>query len=82
MMAEHGFRVESVLPLQRIARSSDPLWQWPTTFFANFIPRLVEQGLVPESDWRAMERDWNERSRDPNAFFWTPSMVEIIARRA
>lgn len=81
MMSEHGLRVESITPLQRVARSSDPLWQWPTTFFANFIPRLVEQGLVPESDWRAMERDWNEYSRDENAFFWTPPMVEIIARR-
>ncbi len=81
MMASCGLRVETMLPLQRIARSIDPLWQWPTTFFANFIPRLVEQRLVSEHDWREMERDWNERSRNDNAFFWTPSMVEIIARR-
>ncbi len=81
MMAKHGLRVEAMRPLQRIARSSDPLWQWPTTFFANFIPRLVEQGLVSAADWNEMERDWRERSRDPNAFFWTPSMVEIVARR-
>ena len=58
MMASHGLRVEAMLPLQRIARSTDPLWQWPTTFFASFIPRLVEQGLVSESDWREMQRDW------------------------
>jgi ubiquinone/menaquinone biosynthesis C-methylase UbiE len=81
IMAACGLRVESIAPLQRLARSSDPLWQWPATFFANFIPRLVEQGLVSAEDWRAMERDWQERSRDQNAFFWAPSMVEIIARR-
>jgi SAM-dependent methyltransferase len=81
LMAAHGLRVESIIPLQRVARSTDPLWEWPTTFFANFIPRLVEQGMVSEEDWCAMERDWNDRSRDVNAFFWTPSMVEIIARR-
>jgi ubiquinone/menaquinone biosynthesis C-methylase UbiE len=81
MMAARGLRVEAILPLQRIARSTDPLWQWPTTFFANFIPRLVEQNLLAAEDWRAMERDWAERSRDENAFFWTPSMVEIVARR-
>jgi len=81
MMAACGLRVESIVPLQRVARSSDPLWQWPTTFFANFIPRLVEQEMVSEADWRAMESDWKARSRDPDAFFWTPSMVEIIARR-
>ena len=81
VMAAHGLRVEAILPLQRVARSTDPLWAWPTTFFASFIPRLVEQGLVKDDDWRALERDWNDRSRDENAFFWTPSMVEIIARR-
>ena len=81
MMEASGLHVESILPLQRIARSTEPLWQWPTTFFANFIPRLVEQKLVTVEDWRALEREWAERSRDENAFFWTPSMVEIIARR-
>lgn len=81
LMAARGLRVDYMAPLQRIARSTDPLWQWPATFFANFIPRLVEQGLVSQRDWREMESDWNERSHDPNAFFWTPSMVEIVARR-
>lgn len=82
LLAAYGLRVESIRPLQRIARSTDPLWQWPTTFFANFIPRLVAQGLVSAADWRDMECDWNQRSQDENAFFWTPSMVEVIARRA
>jgi len=81
MMQPHGLRVESITPLQRVARSTDPLWQWPTTFFANFVPRLVEQGLVSANDWREMAADWEVRSRDPNAFFWTPSMIEVIARR-
>lgn len=82
IMKANGLRVESILPLQRVARSTEPLWHWPTIFFASFIPRLVEQDRVSKDDWRAMERDWAERSRDENAFFWTPPMVEIIARRA
>jgi hypothetical protein len=36
---------------------------------------------VTESDWRAFQEEWAERTRDPNAMFWTPSMVEIIARK-
>ncbi len=81
MMAANGLRVEAILPLQRVARPGDPLWQWPTTFFASFVPRLVEQGRVRADDWREMESDWVQRSDNPDAFFWTPSMVEIIARR-
>jgi ubiquinone/menaquinone biosynthesis C-methylase UbiE len=81
MMAAAGLEVLEVRPLQRIARPSDPLWEWPTTFFSNFIPMLVERGLVSDADWREFQREWDERTRDPNAMFWTPSMVEIIARR-
>jgi SAM-dependent methyltransferase len=81
LMAAAGLEVEEIRPLQRIARPSDPLWEWPTTFFFNFIPMLVERGLVTPQDWRDFQREWNERTHDPNAVFWTPSMVEIIARR-
>jgi len=81
LMRECGLRLESITPLQRIARPRDPLWQWPTIFLASFIPRLVEQGLVSADDWHALEREWDERSGDDDSFFWTPPMVEIIARR-
>jgi len=81
MLAKNGFRVVSIAPIQRVARSTDPLWQWPTTFFGIFVPRLVEQGLVSPEDWSEMQRDWKQRSQDANAFFWTPPQVEIIAER-
>jgi ubiquinone/menaquinone biosynthesis C-methylase UbiE len=81
MMAAAGLDILETRPLQRIARPGDPLWDWPSTFFANFIPMLVEQGLVSKEDWRVFQEEWAERSGDPNAMFWTPSMVEIIARK-
>jgi hypothetical protein len=80
-MAAAGLEVLEIRPLQRIARPGDPLWDWPTSFFNNFIPMLVEQGLVAEEDWRWLQKEWAERTKDPNAVFWTPSMVEIIARK-
>ncbi len=81
LMEASGLRVEEIRPLQRIARPGDPLWQWPTTFFRNWAPRLVERGLLADDVRVAFEREWEERSRNPNAFFWTPSMVEIVGRR-
>jgi len=81
MMTAHGLRVESIRPLQRIARPHDPLWQWPGSFFANWVPLLVQRGFLSDDDRLAFERDWGSRSGDGDAFFWTPSMVEIIARR-
>jgi SAM-dependent methyltransferase len=81
MMAASGLRVESIRPLQRVARPGDPLWQWPSSFFANWVPLLVQRGFLSDEDRRAFERDWSARSADGDAFFWTPSMVEIVARR-
>jgi SAM-dependent methyltransferase len=82
IMAKHGFRVETMLPLQRIARSGDPLWMWPETFFANFSQTLVERGMLAPADRAAFLRDWARLSKDETAFFWTPPMIEILARRA
>jgi SAM-dependent methyltransferase len=81
IMRKHGLRVEAMRPLQRIARSSEPLWMWPATFFANFSRTLEERGLLKTEDRLAFDRDWSERSKDETAFFWTPPMIEILARR-
>jgi SAM-dependent methyltransferase len=81
MLAENGLQVESIRPLQRIARPHEPLWQWPTSFFSNWVPRLAELKLLQPEMFVAFQEDWERHTRDERAFFWTPSMVEIIARR-
>ncbi len=78
---KNGLRVESIRPLQRIARPGEPLWQWPTSFFANWVPALVARGLLTPGVHEAFMKEWDVRSHDENAFFWTPSMLEIIGRR-
>lgn len=73
-----GLRVADVRPLTRVARPHTPLWQWPTTFFSIFLPKLVESGVLTAAEKAAFDRDWADRSRDPNAYFVTPPMLEII----
>jgi hypothetical protein len=81
LMQESGLVVEEIRPIQRLIRSGAPVWMWPSTFFRNFVPLLVEQGLLSEQEQRDFEQDWAERSKDDAAFFWAPPMVEIIARK-
>lgn len=81
MFEAFGLEVESMRPLQRIARTGEPLWQWPETFFANWVPSLVERGYLRAAVKDAFAAEWAERSRDPNAFIWTPAMVELIGRK-
>ncbi len=79
ILSRHGFAVKETRPIIRSARPGSPLWRWPETFFANYLPALVELGLIDRSDQRNFQREWRKRSRDPSSFFVTPPMLEIIA---
>lgn len=82
LFAAHGLEVESIRPLQRVARPHEPLWQWPGTFFANWAPALVQRGYLRPEVAAAFAADWAARSGDRTTFLWTPPMVEIIGRRS
>ncbi len=81
LLMQHGFRLEMIRPLHRVARPGTPFWHWPTIFFRNFLPLLVEQNALSQEDCDAFMRDWDARSNEPSAFFCSPPMIEIIARR-
>lgn len=74
-----GMEVREIRGIARIARPGTSLWNWPTTFFRNFVPTLVEAGLVSKEEHEAFDAEWNRRSKDPNTFFCTPPMYDVIA---
>jgi SAM-dependent methyltransferase len=78
MMERCGFEVRAVRPLVRVARPQSSLWEWPARFFRNYLPALVEMGYLSAETRAEFERDWEEHSKDPGAFFATPPMVEVI----
>ncbi len=79
LLLGHGFELVRLDSIVELARPGSLLWQWPDTFFANYVPRLVAMGLLDAQDQAAFERDWRARSADPAAFLTTPPMVEIVA---
>lgn len=78
LMAAHGLQVTEIRPLHRIGRPGSPLWQWPVTFFRNYLPVLVQLGLLSPEERQAFERDWQQWERNPSAYFCTPPMCDII----
>lgn len=82
LMADSGLEVRDIRPIARIGRPHAPFWQWPTTFWRNYLPVLVGFGAITEADARGFQEEWDRRGRDPNAFFLSPPMVEIIAVKA
>lgn len=81
LLQHAGFAVEHVEPFVRVARPRDALWAWPSTFFANYLPSLVERSLITPADADAFRTAWDERTRDPGAFLVTPTIVGIVARK-
>jgi len=79
MMIDAGLEVVHVEPVVRAARPGSALWQWPRTFYTNFLPTLVRGGFITPADADAFDAAWAERERDPAAFFSTPLQVSIIA---
>ncbi len=77
----HGLRVRAIEPVVRVARPGDSLWQWPESFFALFIPRLISMGLLTETDQEAFDSMWRERSADPTSTFFTPPVLNIVGEK-
>jgi SAM-dependent methyltransferase len=79
MLEKHGLTPIHIAPLHRVARPGSQLWTWPTIFIDTYGPRLVEEGRLTRAEHEALVADWKAHSADPNAFFVSPPMADIIA---
>lgn len=81
MLREAGLTLREIAPITRALRPSDDFWQWPTTFFRNFVPTLVPEGFLKQSEADELAREWQSRSADPDTFFFTPPVFDVIATK-
>jgi hypothetical protein len=79
LLAKHGLNPVEISPLHRVARPHSQLWTWPTIFIDTYAPKLVEEGRMTKAEHEALVNDWRDRTNNPNAFFCSPPMVDIIA---
>jgi hypothetical protein len=79
LLAKHGLAPVEISPLHRTARPTSQLWRWPTIFIQTYSPKLVEEGRLTQKEHEDLVKDWEARTSDPNAFFCSPPMADIIA---
>ena len=79
LLAKHGLRPVEISPMHRVARPGSQLWTWPTIFIETYGPKLVEDGRLTRQEHEALVADWKEHTDDPNAFFVSPPMADIVA---
>lgn len=79
LLRKHGFQIRHMEVVQRIARPGTQMWHWPSTFFATYVPKLVESGHLSATDLREFQQLWARASQDPACFVQLPSVFELIA---
>jgi ubiquinone/menaquinone biosynthesis C-methylase UbiE len=62
-------------------RPATPEWQWPDTLFRQILPMLVEKGHLPGRIQEGFMAQWEDRSQDPSAVFFSSPVLEVIGRR-
>lgn len=79
MLAEEGFEIEHLEVVQRLAKPGSTMWGWPERFWGNYLPVLVEMGLLTEADRRAWLDEWAQLSLTPTAFVVLPAVYDVVA---
>ena len=78
MMTRNGFEIETIKPINRVARAHTRIWKWVELFNQSYLPKLVESGLLSESEVSKFHRDWAQLNQEPAAFLYAPPMLGII----
>ncbi len=76
-----GLQIHALEPVTRYATPHDALWLWPTTYFENFLPKLVELGHMTADELSLWRREWALLATTPGAFFQTPPQALLTARK-
>jgi len=76
-----GLVVEHMSPVARLGRAGSLEWRWIGGFFASYLPRLVERGLIDATQLQAWREEWKRRSEDECTSCYTPVMADVVLRK-
>jgi len=81
LLAKNGFEIVGLKPQARVGRPHEKIWQWPDSFFPNFLPVLEKEGYLTGPEVAEFRKVWSQASKNPNAFYVGPLVLDIIARK-
>lgn len=81
LLAKNGFEILSLKPQTRVGRPHQKIWQWPDSFYRNYLPILVRDGHLTEAEAAEAWKVWEAASRDPDSFYVGPMVLDIVARK-
>lgn len=80
-LASAGFRIRSVRCVGGMANPQHRWWSWWGRLIRDFGPTFVAEGLLQSEQLDALHRDWADMSGQPDAFIYTPILLQVVAVR-
>lgn len=77
-----GLTLEHLRPRARLGPVGSPEWRWLDQFFHLYLPKVVERGLLAPRELEAWLAEWKARAAGGASFAVTPTMADVILRRA
>jgi SAM-dependent methyltransferase len=81
LLSANGFVIRAAAPLIFCVRPNDYMWQWPATFIAIYLPRLIEMGRIDQKFADQVRADLASAEENANALMMTPLVLEIVAEK-
>jgi len=78
LLAGAGFRVDFHVNTKAV-RATTPEWGWPDAFFRERLPGMVGDGYLTDERVQGFLAEWDERSRDPAAMYFSAPLMEVVA---
>lgn len=79
LLESAGFRIDSSTLVTRSASPQDALWQWPMSFFPDFMQQLAADGFLTAEEAEAFLEAFRRNSKDATSVFLAPPMLSIVA---
>jgi SAM-dependent methyltransferase len=81
LAARAGLTVEHLQPIQRAGGIGSLEWRWMDEFFHTYLPKIVPE-LLSKAEMDAALAVWDARSSRVARFAYTPTMADVILRKA
>jgi ubiquinone/menaquinone biosynthesis C-methylase UbiE len=76
-----GLELVTLTPNVLCGGPRSPAFRWAGLFFPVFSQRMVDQNLLSAAERASFLTEWSEHERNPDALFFSPIVVDAIARK-
>jgi hypothetical protein len=81
LLPANGFAIRSARPHLFCIHPKDYMWEWPATFIATYLPRLIEMGRIDQEFADEVRDDFTRAEKNPDTLMITPLVLEIVAEK-